>query len=310
MVDNDQYIANSVARMRSKDINPTQFQTDHIGIIDISSSSDDNEESIDLPTRKARRPRVQRKPMVDISSSDESSDESSTTVQSKALSFSLHCDSSNASSIDNDDAGEIYDWLDVQTLSQLSLNKSESQLQSSDGENYATPSRPKQGRTSFSPPGWTSPLVKNIRQQTCKPNGQNVKDTMYLKKQKAHLPQKKPEVVTKGNWLTNRTIVNDYILLNSLGKGAYGEVKLCKKKKSDELFAMKAINKTRNSNGIGEQRNHNDAIKMEIAIMKRCRHPNVVTLFEVIDDPRSSTLYLVLEYMVSCTGCPSNERSM
>jgi hypothetical protein len=142
------------------------------------------------------------------------------------------------------DAGDIYDWLDVQTLSQLSLNKSESQLQlqSSDGEHYATPLRPKPlrpSRTSFSPPGWTSPLDTKFRQQTLKPN---VKDTMYLKKEKAHLPRKKPEVVTKGTWLTNRTVVNDYILLNSLGKGAYGEVKLCKEKKSNQLFAMKAIN--------------------------------------------------------------------
>ena len=107
---------------------PTQLQTEDI--IDISSSSDDNE-LIDLPTRKARWPRVQRKPLVEISSSDESS----TSVQSTYLSFSLHCDTSNDSS---NDGSDIYDWLDVQTLSQLSLNKSESesqlQLQSSDGE--------------------------------------------------------------------------------------------------------------------------------------------------------------------------------
>jgi serine/threonine protein kinase len=81
-----------------------------------------------------------------------------------------------------------------------------------------------------------------------------------------------------------------------LGKGAYGEVKLCKEKKSNQLFAMKTIHKTRKSNGrIGEQRNYDDDIKMEIAIMKRFRHPNVV--------PRSSTLYLVLEYMVSFASC-------
>jgi hypothetical protein len=112
-------------------MNPTQFQSEHI--IDISSSSDDND-LIDLPARKARRPgRVQCKPLVEISSSDESS----TSVQSTYLSFSLHCDTSNDSS---NDGSDIYDWLDVQTLSQLSLNKSETesqlqlQLQSSDGE--------------------------------------------------------------------------------------------------------------------------------------------------------------------------------
>jgi len=122
---------------------------------------------------------------------------------------------------------------------------------------------------------------------------------MHLQKKRAHLPQKKPHVLTKGTWLTNRMTVNEFILLHSLGKGAYGEVKLCKEKRSAKLFAMKAITRTKNKKGIREERANDDAIKMEIAIMKRCRHPHVVTLYEVIDDPRSNTLYLILEYMVS-----------
>ena len=34
-----------------------------------------------------------------------------------------------------------------------------------------------------------------------------------------------------------------------------------------------------------------------LAAMKRCRHKNLVTLHEVIDDPAEDTLYLVLEYL-------------
>lgn len=34
----------------------------------------------------------------------------------------------------------------------------------------------------------------------------------------------------------------------------------------------------------------------EIAIMKKLNHPNVVHLYEVIDDPRSNQVYLILEY--------------
>jgi len=35
-----------------------------------------------------------------------------------------------------------------------------------------------------------------------------------------------------------------------------------------------------------------NSIRKEIAIMKKCRHPNVVQLFEVIDDPQQDKIYL------------------
>ncbi len=38
-------------------------------------------------------------------------------------------------------------------------------------------------------------------------------------------------------------------------------------------------------------------IRKEIAILKKCDHPNVVRLREVIDDPSSAKIYLVLEYL-------------
>ena len=38
-------------------------------------------------------------------------------------------------------------------------------------------------------------------------------------------------------------------------------------------------------------------IKREIAIMKKLLHPNVLRLFEVLDDPKVNKMYLLLEYM-------------
>jgi [calcium/calmodulin-dependent protein kinase] kinase len=35
-----------------------------------------------------------------------------------------------------------------------------------------------------------------------------------------------------------------------------------------------------------------EKIKKEIAILKKCNHPHIVRLFEVIDDPRSDKIYL------------------
>lgn len=40
-----------------------------------------------------------------------------------------------------------------------------------------------------------------------------------------------------------------------------------------------------------------EKIRKEIAIMKRCAHPNVVRLFEVIDDPNTEKIYLILEFV-------------
>ncbi len=40
-----------------------------------------------------------------------------------------------------------------------------------------------------------------------------------------------------------------------------------------------------------------EKIKREIAILKKCCHPHIVGLKEVIDDPSSDKIYLILEYL-------------
>lgn len=40
-----------------------------------------------------------------------------------------------------------------------------------------------------------------------------------------------------------------------------------------------------------------DKVKREIAILKKIRHPNVVALLEIIDDPELQKIYMVLEYV-------------
>lgn len=44
----------------------------------------------------------------------------------------------------------------------------------------------------------------------------------------------------------------------------------------------------------------------EIAIMKKLSHPNVVRLYEVIDDPRSNQVYLILEYVEGGVALPES----
>ncbi|KAF9577897.1 hypothetical protein BGW38_006608, partial [Lunasporangiospora selenospora] len=45
------------------------------------------------------------------------------------------------------------------------------------------------------------------------------------------------------------------------------------------------------------QLSNEQKIRREVAIMKKCIHPHVVRLIEVIDDPTARKIYLVLEYM-------------
>lgn len=49
--------------------------------------------------------------------------------------------------------------------------------------------------------------------------------------------------------------------------------------------------------GRPESNAHEQTVRREIAILKKCVHPHVVRLREVIDDPASDKIYLVLEYM-------------
>jgi [calcium/calmodulin-dependent protein kinase] kinase len=51
-------------------------------------------------------------------------------------------------------------------------------------------------------------------------------------------------------------------------------------------------------NAVPRVNNTNDAlhlIREEIAIMKKLNHPNLVQLYEVLDDPEEDSIYMVLE---------------
>jgi len=104
---------------------------------------------------------------------------------------------------------------------------------------------------------------------------------------------------TNGDWISKRYFINNYILLTTLGKGSYGEVKMCKNCQTEQLYAMKIVSKDlmkKRKNGNSAETYFED-IKREIAIMKKLLHPNVLRLFEVLDDPKVNKLYLILEYM-------------
>ena len=57
---------------------------------------------------------------------------------------------------------------------------------------------------------------------------------------RAHRPSLPASACTLQSKRSSVTLLNDYIVLGSLGKGAYGSVKLCYSMQDDSLYALKA----------------------------------------------------------------------
>ncbi|OZJ02208.1 hypothetical protein BZG36_04713 [Bifiguratus adelaidae] len=93
--------------------------------------------------------------------------------------------------------------------------------------------------------------------------------------------------------MRRRKEVGDYWLGKTLGKGSSGRVKLGTHKVTGEQVAIKIISKTHLASNAAVEK----AVKREIAIMKLIDHPNIMSLYDVIDVAESSDLYLILEYV-------------
>ncbi|XP_046590135.1 serine/threonine-protein kinase STE20 isoform X1 [Neodiprion lecontei] len=99
--------------------------------------------------------------------------------------------------------------------------------------------------------------------------------------------------------------LNQYKLLDNIGQGSYGIVKLAYNEEDETHYAMKILSKKKlmKKAGIfgrmapGRKGLANPLAKVyrEIALLKKLDHPNVVKLVEVLDDPDEDNLYLVFE---------------
>jgi CRP-like cAMP-binding protein/tRNA A-37 threonylcarbamoyl transferase component Bud32 len=82
--------------------------------------------------------------------------------------------------------------------------------------------------------------------------------------------------------------INKYLIVKELGRGSYAEVCLAKDEVSGLEYAMKIM--ARPAKSLANEIE-------EIAIMKKLKHPNIVMLHEVIDDPNSRKIYIIQEYV-------------
>ncbi|CEP16201.1 hypothetical protein [Parasitella parasitica] len=112
---------------------------------------------------------------------------------------------------------------------------------------------------------------------------------------------------------TGNKMLNDYMILNEIGRGVHGKVKLAQHMGTGELVAIKIVDKKNRRRQMGysllrESQNQGTEpaskenelkVRREIAILAKCCHPNVVRLREVIDVAESRKIYMALEYTES-----------
>lgn len=122
---------------------------------------------------------------------------------------------------------------------------------------------------------------------------------------------------------TGKTL-NNYLIQEEIGAGAFGTVYRVVDTTTQEKFAMKSYSKARlrkmnqtewmqlrrklmrtkdpvEQNKIKEAlesftSNPLNLIRREIAILKKLDHPNIVNLVEVLDDPHGDSLYMVMDW--------------
>lgn len=98
---------------------------------------------------------------------------------------------------------------------------------------------------------------------------------------------------------TGQKTINSYQILQTIGQGVHGKVKLGMDLNTGEKVAIKIVERhSRPRLGRPETaKAQENKVRREIAILKKCSHPNVVRLIEVIDDPTANKVYLVLEWL-------------
>ena len=98
--------------------------------------------------------------------------------------------------------------------------------------------------------------------------------------------------------VSGRKLINHYEIIDELGRGTHGKVKLGRDlKTANDHVAIKIVERYSKRRRLGKLGNAEDKVKKEVAILKKARHPNIVALLEVIDDPSRKKVYIVLEWV-------------
>lgn len=148
-----------------------------------------------------------------------------------------------------------------------------------------------------SPSLYTPPPPENSRKLD---NGPHLHPSQYRQQAEQAQPVRETHLLDLDyDPISGRKIINHYAIIDEIGRGVHGKVKLGTDMDTGELVAIKIVERTQGRPRLGRRGDGESEkkVRREIAILKKCRHENVVRLLEVIDDPQSKKVYLILEYV-------------
>ncbi|PGG96600.1 CAMKK protein kinase [Helicocarpus griseus UAMH5409] len=151
------------------------------------------------------------------------------------------------------------------------------------------------GNTPISSPGLFTPHSSHSSSSPKSPEGRT--SFSYLHPTHLQEPKETHTVEVDRDMLTGNKLINEYEILDELGRGEHGKVKLGRHLKTGTQVAIKIVQRYSKRRRLGKLGNPEDKVKKEVAILKKARHENVVSLLEVIDDPNQQKVYIVLEYV-------------
>lgn len=100
------------------------------------------------------------------------------------------------------------------------------------------------------------------------------------------------------NWLSALSSVaimteleDDFVLIRELGKGSYATVYLARSRDEDKEYAIKSISKE----VILKSTRNTDGIVNEVAILRKLKHPRLVSLHKIYESP--THIHLILDYV-------------
>ncbi|PNH37292.1 hypothetical protein VD0004_g9495 [Verticillium dahliae] len=121
----------------------------------------------------------------------------------------------------------------------------------------------------------------------------------YLHPLQHHKVRETHKALIDSDSITGRKLINQYEVIEEIGRGMHGKVKLARNIETNDNVAIKIIPRYSKRRRLGKvaAMSPQDKTMREIAILKKMRHPNVVSLLEIIDDPELKKIYLILEHV-------------
>ncbi|TVY57246.1 Serine/threonine-protein kinase ssp1 [Lachnellula cervina] len=149
-----------------------------------------------------------------------------------------------------------------------------------------------------SSPGLFSPTDHPLRMPLPPLPDGTPQSSPYLHPLQMHKVRETHKAQIEQDFITGRKLINQYEVIEEIGRGVHGKVKLARSLDTGDYVAIKIIQRFSKKRRLGRVTvSPEDKTKREIAILKKIRHANVVGLLEVIDDPELKKIYMVLEHV-------------